>query len=98
MTRIRVATNLDREIIREVHLSAFSEGERQIVSMLAINLLSEQTNPETFSLVGEIDGAVVGHIAFSPVTVDHNLKWKGYILAPLGVKPEYKTTALGRNS
>ena len=69
MTRIRVATNLDREIIREVHLSAFSEGERQIVSMLAINLLSEQTNPETFSLVGEIDGAVVGHIAFSPVTV-----------------------------
>jgi len=95
MPRIRAATDLDCETIREVHLSAFSEDERQIVSMLAINLLSEQTSPETFALVAEIDDAVVGHIAFSPVTVDHDPNWSGYILAPLGVKPEYQKHRVG---
>lgn len=95
MTRIREAMNLDRENIREVYLRAFSEAEKQIVSTLAVNLLSEETSPETIALVAEIDGAVVGHIAFSPVTVDNNEKWTGYILAPLGVKPEYQKRRLG---
>ena len=95
MTRIRVATNLDRDDVREVHLCAFSEGEKQMVSTLAVNLLSEETNPETISLVAEADGAVVGHIAFSPVTINNNNSWLGYILAPLGVKPEYQKRQIG---
>ena len=41
MTRIRVATNLDRENIREVNLQAFPEGENQVVSELAVNLLGD---------------------------------------------------------
>ena len=76
-------------------MRAFSEDERRIVSTLAVNLLSEETSPETITLVAEIDGAVVGHIAFSPVTVDNNEKWTGYILAPLGVKPEYQKRGIG---
>ena len=95
MSRIRVATILDRENIREVHLRAFSEDERQVVSTLAVNLLSEETSPEAFSLVAESDGVVVGHVAFSPVTVDNSEKWEGYILAPLGVKPEYQNRRFG---
>jgi len=95
MVRIRVATNLDRETIREVHLSAFTEEERQDVSTLAINLLNEQTSPETFALVAEMDGVVVGHIAFSPVAVENNQEWKGYILAPLGVKPDFQKHQIG---
>lgn len=95
MTRIREATNLDRKSIREVYLSAFAEGEKQTVATLAINLLDGETSPGTIALVAEIDGTVVGHIAFSPVTVDSNEKWKGYILAPLGVKPEYQKRRIG---
>ena len=95
MTRIRVATGLDRNDVREIHLCAFPEGEKQIVSTLAVNLLSEETSPKTISLVAEADGAVVGHIAFSPVTVNNNKNWKGYILAPLGVKPEYQKRQIG---
>jgi putative acetyltransferase len=95
MTQIRDATNLDMENIREVHLRAFSEGEGQIVATLAVNLLSEETIPETIALVAEINGAVVGHIALSPVTVENNEKWKGYILAPLGVKPEFQRRRIG---
>ena len=95
MTRIRIATSLDRDDVREIHLCAFPEGEKQIVSTLAVNLLSEETNTKTVSLVAEADGAVVGHIAFSPVTVNNNMSWKGYILAPLGVKPEYQKRHIG---
>ena len=95
MTCIRVATGLDRDDIREIHLCAFPEGEKKIVSTLAVNLLSEETSPETISLVAEADGAVVGHICFSPVTVNNNKSWKGYILAPLGIKPEYQKRQVG---
>jgi len=54
----------------------------------------KKTNPETISLVAEADGAVVGHIAFSPVIIN-NKSWIGYILAPLGVKPEYQKRQIG---
>ena len=95
MTSIRAATSLDCEQIATLHLRAFPESENQIVSTLATDLLSEKTRPETFALVAETDGTVVGHIAFSPVTIDNNEKWTGYILAPLGVMPEYQKHRIG---
>lgn len=95
MLRIRPATDLDSEAIREIYLCAFPEGEQQKVSTLAANLLSEEANLGTISLVAEAGGAVVGHIAFSPVTMNNNKNWFGYILAPLGVKPEYQKRRIG---
>ena len=80
MTQIREARIGDRESIREVHLRAFPESERQLVATLALNLLGEQTCPETMSLVAEIEGAVVGHIAFSPVTIENDEQWMGACL------------------
>lgn len=59
-------------------MSAFPDGEAQIVATLASRLLNEETTPETFALVAEIDGAVAGHAAFSPVTIDTNRTWRGY--------------------
>ena len=92
---IRIATSLDRDDVREVHLCAFPKGEREIVSKLAVNLLFEETTPQTISLVAETGGAVVGHVAFSPVAIDNNENWQGYILAPLGVKPDYQNCRIG---
>ena len=57
---IRIATNQDRDDVQRVHLCAFPQGEREIVSKLAIDLLSEKTTPQTISLVAETDGAIVG--------------------------------------
>jgi len=94
---IRNATNLDREDIQRVHLCAFPEGENEIVSKLAMDLLSEKTTPQTISLVAAADGAIVGHIAFSPVTMDNHEHFQGYILAPLGVKPDYQKRRIGSN-
>jgi putative acetyltransferase len=92
---IRIATSLDQDNIHSVHWSAFAEGEREIVSKLAVNLLAEETTPQTISLVAETEGAVVGHVALSPVTIGSNKNIQGYILAPLGVKPDYQKRHIG---
>jgi len=92
---IRIATSLDRDDIHSVHWSAFAEGDREIVSKLAVNLLSEEATPQTISLVAETKGIVVGHAAFSPVTIDNNEGFQGYILAPIGVKPDYQKRRIG---
>ena len=92
---IRIAANQDRDDVQRVHLCTFPEGEREIVSKLAIDLLSEKTTPQTISLVAETDGSIVGHIAFSPVTIDNNENFQGYILAPLGVKPDWQKRRIG---
>ncbi len=93
--RIRIATNLDRDNTCEVYLRAFPEGERELVAKLAIDLLSEETTPRTISLVAENGGIIVGHVAFSPVKLVNNESLQGYILAPLGVKPEHQKRGIG---
>lgn len=92
---IRIATNRDLSDVQRVHLCAFPEGEREIVSTLALNLLLEKTTPHTISFVAETDGVIAGHIAFSPVRLDSNKGFQGYILAPLGVKPDYQKHRIG---
>jgi putative acetyltransferase len=90
-----MATALDRDDVRSVHLSAFPEDERETVAQLAVDLLSEETTPPTLSLVAETEDAVVGHVAFSPVTTGSDEHFRGYILAPLGVKPDYQNRGIG---
>lgn len=92
---IRPATTLDRDAIRAVHLAAFQAGEAQLVAQLAIDLLAEDSTPETLSLVAEVEGAIVGHVAFSPISIDTIENYQGYILAPLGVKPGHQKHRIG---
>jgi len=92
---IRAATKLDRDGIRKIHWSAFDEGEKEVISNLAVNLLTEAASPPIISLVAETEGIVAGHVAFSPVTIDNNENFQGYILAPLAVKPDYQKRRIG---
>jgi len=92
---IRIATSLDQDSIYSVHWSAFGEDERDIVAKLAVNLLSEKTTPPTISLVAEAEDAIIGHVVFSPVAIENNTKFQGYILAPLGIKPEHQKHRIG---
>ena len=92
MAHIRATTTDDLNDIRNIHLSAFPDSENQIVATLAVNLLREKTS---LSLAAEIDGAVVGHIVFSPVTIDNNNNWRGMILSPVAVKPEFQKQQIG---
>ena len=49
----------------------------------------------TISLVAEMDGRVIGHIAFSPVTIsDGTSNWYG--LGPVSVLPEHQRKGIGK--
>ena len=65
--QVRLAGDDDRGEIHRVHWNAFPENEREVVAALAQRLHDEATQPVTLSLVAEIDGAVCGHVVFSPV-------------------------------
>jgi putative acetyltransferase len=92
---IRIATDQDRADIRRIYSSAFPKGESEIVAKLAIDLLFENTTPQTISLVAEADDSIVGHVAFSPVGIDNNENFQAYILAPLAVQPDYQKNRIG---
>ena len=92
---IRPATHADRDAIRSVYLSAFTEDEAEVVAGLAVRLLAEKSSPPTVGLVADVDGVVVGHVAFSPVTVNGDARFRGYILAPLAVTPKQQKRGLG---
>ncbi|MCB1229059.1 MAG: N-acetyltransferase [Verrucomicrobiae bacterium] len=93
--QIRVATKEDVDAIRSVHISAFSEAESALIAKLAVELLSEETNPPVLSLVAETDGEVVGHVALSPVMLDGTETCIGQILAPLAVAPNHQGCGIG---
>ena len=92
---IRVATNRDRNSITHIYHSAFPEAERDLVAQLAVNLLAEAATPPIISLVAEIESRVVGHVAYSPVFIENDQHWQGYILAPLAVGSEYQKRGIG---
>ena len=48
----------------------------------------------TLSLIAEADGKIVGHVAFSPVTINENFAgWYG--LGPISVSPEMQKQGIG---
>jgi putative acetyltransferase len=92
---IRSETDADVSAITEVTVAAFKT--------LAISNHTEQfiiaalraAKALTVSLVAEVDGRVVGHIAFSPVTIsDGSPNWYG--LGPVSVLPEYQRQGIGK--
>jgi putative acetyltransferase len=92
---IRTATREDADAVRCVYMSAFPEGEGDIVSKLAVDLLFEATEPPIHSLLAEAEGAVVGHVAFSPVRGRDTKELLGYILAPLAVRSDSQKRGIG---
>ncbi len=91
---IRSETSADVGAIAEVTLAAFrtlavsNQTEQFVIAAL------RAANALTLSLVAEADGRVVGHIAFSPVTIsDGSSNWYG--LGPLSVLPQYQRRGIG---
>ena len=61
----------------------------------AIDALRER-GAATLSLVAVIEDRVVGHLFFSPVTIEApDRSWPGLGLAPLAVLPEYQRQGIG---
>ena len=92
---IRNETDADVDAITDVTVVAFRT--------LAISNHTEQfvitalraAGALTLSLVAEVEGRVIGHIAFSPVTLsDGTRNWYG--LGPIAVLPAYQRQGVGK--
>ena len=92
---IRIASTQDQDDIRRLYWSAFPDAENEIVATLAVELLSERSALPIISLVAEMDDAVVGHVAFSPLKIENQAAIQAYILAPLAVRPDCQKQRIG---
>lgn len=92
---IRSEKNTDTEAIGAVTIAAFKplEISNQTESFIVAALRA--AGALTISLVAEMDGRVVGHIAFSPVTIsDGTPDWYG--LGPVSVLPDHQRQGIGK--
>ena len=92
---IRDETDADVSAITEVTIAAFKTLEISNKTEQYIIEALRAAKALTVSLVAEADGRVVGHIAFSPVTIsDGTRNWYG--LGPVSVLPAYQRQGIGK--
>lgn len=92
---IRSETDADVDAITEITVAAFKTLEISNRTEQFIITALRAAKALTVSLVAEVDGRVVGHIAFSPVTIsDGSRNWYG--LGPVSVLPEYQRQGIGK--
>src|SRR5512136_427255 len=92
---IRSETDADVAVITEVTVAAFKTLEISNHTEQFIIAALRAAKALTISLVAEVDGRVVGHIAFSPVTISNGTRnWYG--LGPVSVLPEYQRRGIGK--
>src|SRR5438132_3160971 len=91
MIVIRAETIQDRDSVRSVNQLAFGRlNEADLV-----DALREKTRPY-ISLVATLDGEVVGHIFFSPVSIESgDESFTAMGLAPMAVLPTHQNQGIG---
>jgi putative acetyltransferase len=91
---IRKETASDIASITQVTIAAFKTLEISNHTEQFIIEALRAAGALAISLVAEMDGRVIGHIAFSPVTISDATKdWYG--LGPVSVLPEYQRQGIG---
>jgi GNAT superfamily N-acetyltransferase len=92
---IRDETKADVGVITDVTVAAFATMEISSHTEQFVIEALRSARALTLSLVAEVDGRVVGHIAFSPVVISDGIKnWYG--LGRLSVLPEYQRRGIGK--
>ncbi|MGD0774729.1 MAG: N-acetyltransferase [Candidatus Solibacter sp.] len=87
---IRAEEQRDWAAVHAVNVSAFeTPAEANLV-----DALREQAQP-LVSLIAEDNGAIVGHIMFSPVSLSGHPALKIMGLAPMAVAPEHQRKGIG---
>ena len=92
MFTIRPAQPGDASAIDAVHRQAFpTDAEARLVGLLI------GRGKDRVSLVAEMEGQVVGHLLFSPATIEWSERpaVKGLGLAPLAVLPHWQRRGVG---
>ncbi|MFM8367403.1 MAG: GNAT family N-acetyltransferase [Chloroflexota bacterium] len=92
LVRSELASDIEAitQVTYDAFLGKFSDHPTE---HLIVNALRE-ADMLTLSLVAEIDGNVVGHVAFSPVTINETfMDWYG--LGPISVAPAFQKQGIG---
>ena len=95
--KIVIRSEIDNDVnaIADVTVAAFRSLEISNHTEQFIIDALRASKALTISLVAELDGRVIGHIAFSPVTIsDGTRNWYG--LGPVSVLPEYQRQGIGK--
>ena len=91
---IRDERESDSAAIFEVNAAAFGGGKECGEAKLVDSL--REAGLAKISLVAEVDSTVVGHILFSPVTIESEERSVELLsLAPMAVSPEFQRTGIG---
>ncbi|MBN2301879.1 MAG: N-acetyltransferase [Lentisphaerae bacterium] len=95
MVLIRDENDTDYKIISDVTKAAFETMEISNHTEQFIIEALRSANALTISLVAEVDSRIVGHIAFSSVTMSDGTKdWYG--LGPVSVHPDFQCKGIGK--
>lgn len=91
MIEIREERPDDTEAIREVNREAFGQAqEAELVERL------REKCSDLLSLVAVVEDQIVGHILFSPATIEsEGATLQGVALGPMAVLPEYQRRGIG---
>jgi putative acetyltransferase len=93
VTEVRPATADDLDAIVEVHRAAFGrDAEATLVRRLVA------AGRASISLVAvDEDDSVLGHVLFSPVTIEEGDDGKSLGLAPVAVHPDHQRQGIGHD-
>jgi putative acetyltransferase len=87
---IRAEQEKDRAAVHAVNVAAFETSSEANL----VEALREQAEP-IVSLVAEDNGAIVGHIMFSPVSLSGHPDLKVMGLGPMAIAPEHQRKGIG---
>lgn len=87
---VRNESASDRADVRSVNLAAFGRSAEADL----VDALREQADP-IVSLVAQVEGAVVGHVLFSPVALDGHPELRLMGLGPMAVAPAHQRRGVG---
>lgn len=94
MIALRPERDGDAPAIRALVTAAFLKAEHSSGTEGAIVDALRASEMLAVSLVAEEDGEIVGHVAFSPITIDgHDRGWFG--LGPVAVDPRLQRQSIG---
>jgi putative acetyltransferase len=90
---IRPETTDDYPAIKEVNDLAFGQPNE---GRLIENLRANPDFRQALSLVADLNGKIIGHILFFPITVNQDAKsFQSLALAPMAVTPDYQNQGIG---
>jgi putative acetyltransferase len=91
----RPETEADHASIRRIHIAAFADHPHSKQTEHLIVEALRAAKALSLSLVAEVDGNIVAHLAFSPVWIEQqDCGW--FILGPVGVLPECQRHGIGQ--